>query len=198
MKKVKYVLIGLGVLVAVTYGALAILLVNSSRIRVPSNPGFTAAEALPRAQEAASAWQADAQLVSANASWRGLPPDDLLGEEVAWSFTFFSPQTRSIRIISVSPQGAATAETLNASPNTRVVDLSNWQVDSPQVLRAFLDHGGRAFLGENPQATVSLRLGPSESGDSLVWLAFGIYSPNRSTLTVQVDPISGQVRASGS
>ncbi|HUW95265.1 MAG TPA: hypothetical protein VMW58_05720 [Anaerolineae bacterium] len=198
MRKLKYLIIGLGVVVAVTYAALAILLVNSSLIRVPNAAGFTAKEALAGAQEAARAWQSDAQLVSANASWRGLPPDELMTEEVSWAYTFFSPQAREVRIWSVTPQGATAADTIDASPNTRVLDFAAWEVDSPQVLTAFLDHGGSGFLEENPEATISLRLGPSEDGESPIWLAFGISSSNRSTLTVQVDPVSGEVKTSGS
>ncbi len=198
MRKLKYLIVGLGLLVAVTYGALAILLVNSSFTRAADSPGFTAREALPAAEEAARAWQSDAQLVSVNASWRGLPPDELISEEVNWSYTFFSPQARSARIWSVTPQGAAAADTIDASPNTRVLDYAAWKVDSPQVLTTFLEYGGRRFLEENPEATVSLRLGPTEDGDSSIWLAFGLSSSNRATLTVQVDPASGEVRTSGS
>jgi hypothetical protein len=198
MRKLKYLIIGLGLLVAVTYGILAILLVNSSFTRVPDSPGFTAKEAFPRALEAARAWQSDAQLVSANASWRGLRPEELMAEEVSWSFAFFSPQARSVRIWSMTAQGAAAVETINASPKTRALESAAWEVDSPQVLTAFLNHGGSGFLEANPEATVSLRLGPSEDGESPIWLAFGISSSNRSTLTVQVDPVSGEVRTSGS
>lgn len=187
-------IIGLVVLVAITYGAFAILLVSLSRNKTSAKPGFTAKEAYPTAQEAAQAWQGDAQLVSANASWRDLKPEELLEEEVSWGFTFFSPQARSIRIFSVTPQGAQGVESIEATPNTRVADVGLWQVDSPQVLTLFLDHGGRDFLAQNPGATVSLRLGPAEGSESLVWLAFGISSADRSTLTVQVDPSSGEVR----
>lgn len=192
--KLRSVIIGLVVLVAITYGAFAILLVSLSRNKTSAKPGFTAKEAYPTAQEAAQAWQGDAQLVSANASWRDLKPEELLEEEVSWGFTFFSPQARSIRIFSVTPQGAQGVESIEATPNTRVADVGLWQVDSPQVLTLFLDHGGRDFLAQNPGATVSLRLGPAEGSESLVWLAFGISSADRSTLTVQVDPSSGEVR----
>jgi hypothetical protein len=198
MRKLKYLIVGLVLLVAVTYGGLAILLVNSSFTEVSESRGFSARDALPAAEEAARAWQSDAQLVSANASWRGLPPDELLTAEVSWSYTFFSPQARTVRVWSVTPQGAAAAETITANPNTRVLDFATWKVDSPQVLTTFLDHGGRGFLEENPEATVNLRLGPSEEGESSIWLAFGLSSSNRSTLTVQVDPTSGEVRTSGS
>jgi len=188
------VIIGLVVLVAITYGAFAILLVSLSRNKTSAKPGFTAKEAYPTAQEAAQAWQGDAQLVSANASWRDLKPEELLEEEVSWGFTFFSPAARSIRIFSVTPQGTQGVESIEATPNTRVADVGLWQVDSPQVLTLFLDHHGRDFLAQHPDATVSLRLGPAEGSEPLLWLAFGISSANRSTLTVQVDPSSGEVK----
>jgi hypothetical protein len=192
--KLKSLIIVLGVFVALTYGALAIVLVRLSANNASGQPDFTAKQAYPTAQEAAQAWQGDAQLVSANASWRDLKPEELLEEEVSWGFTFFSPAARSMRTFSVTPEGAQGVESIEATPNTRVADVGLWQVDSPQVLTLFLDHGGRDFLAQHPGATVSLRLGPAEGSESLAWLAFGISSANRSTLTVQVDPSSGEVK----
>ena len=196
MKKLKYVVIGLGVMVAVTYGALAILLVTSSGTRVPANPGLTAREALPRAQDAASTWQADAQLVSASASWRGVDAEALLeDEEVSWGFAFFSPSTRSLAIFAVTAQSAGQVDSMDASPNTRTIEAGLWEVDSPQVLTTFLNHGGRELLAQDPQANVSLRLGPGEGDNSMAWLAIGISSDKQDTVTVQVDPGNGQVLA---
>lgn len=193
--KLRYVIIGLGLLIVVVYGVFAILLVRLSPGRGAGQPGFTAKEAYPSALKAAQAWQGDAQLVSANASWRDLAAEELLDAEVAWAFTFFSPLARQIRILSVTPNAAEAVESIDVTPRTRVADVELWQVDSPQVLRAFLDHGGREFLSENPDATASLRLGPGEGGEPLVWLAFGISSGNKSTHTVQVDPTDGQVKS---
>jgi hypothetical protein len=192
MSKLKLAIVGLVLLVAATYGVLAILLVNSSAGRVPDKPGFTAQEALPSAQEAARAWQEDAQLMSANASWRGLPPDELLDEEVSWAFVYFSPGARSLRVFQVTPDGAEEAETMDANPHTRVVDTGSWLVDSPDVLNAFLNQGGRDFLHENPEATITLRLGSTEDGDSPVWLAVGISSEDKETIVVQIDPVNGE------
>jgi len=192
--KLRYLIIALGLLVVAVYGALVVVLAGVLRTDTSAKPVFTAKEAYPTAQDAARAWQGDAQLVSANASWRDLKPEELLEEEVSWGFTFFSPAARSIRIFSVTPEGAQGVESIDATPNTRVADVGLWQVDSPQVLTLFLDHGGRDFLAQNPGATVSLRLGPAEGSELLMWLAFGISSANRSTLTVQVDPSSGEVQ----
>ncbi|TKJ31104.1 MAG: hypothetical protein CEE40_02285, partial [Chloroflexi bacterium B3_Chlor] len=96
--KLRYLIIALGLLVVVVYGALLVVVTGVLRTGTSSKPGFTAKEAYPSALKAAQAWQGDAQLVSANASWRDLKAEELLEEEVSWGFTFFSPQTRSIRI----------------------------------------------------------------------------------------------------
>jgi len=193
--KLRYLIIGLGLLVVVVYAAFVIVLAGVLRTGTSAKPGFTAKEAYPGALKAAQAWQGDAQLVSANASWRDLKAEELLEEEVSWGFTFFSPQTRSIRIFAVTPAGAQGVESIDVTPRTRVVDVGLWQVDSPEVLAVFLDHGGRDFLTQHPGATVSLRLGPGEGDEPSVWLAFGISSANSNTFTVQIDPGSGEVKA---
>ncbi|TKJ29223.1 MAG: hypothetical protein CEE40_09290 [Chloroflexi bacterium B3_Chlor] len=193
--KLRYLIIALGLLVVVVYGALLVVVTGVLRTGTSAKPGFTAKEAYPGALKAAQAWQGDAQLVSANASWRDLKAEELLEEEVSWGFTFFSPQTRSIRIFAVTPAGAQGVESIDVTPQTRVVDAGLWEVDSAEVLTLFLDHGGRDFLNQNPGATVSLRLGPGEGDEPLVWLAFGISGTDRSTLTVQVDPGNGEVKA---
>ena len=195
MSKLKLAIVGLVLLVAATYGVLAILLVNSSMGRVPDKPGFTAQEALPSAREAARAWQEDAQLMSANASWRGVPADELLEEEVSWAFAYFSPGARSLRVFQVTPDGAEEAETVDANPNAKVVGADSWQVDSGEVLSTFLEQGGRDFLQQNPEATISLRLGSTEGGGSSVWLAMGISSADKRTIVVQIDPETGAVKA---
>jgi len=155
--------------------------------------GFTAKDAYPMALREAQSWQADAQLVSATASWGELTAEQLLQEGTSWGITFFSPQTRQIRIVSVTQGGAEGVESIDVPPTVRTADVTSWRVDSPEVLRLFLDHGGRDFLGQHPGATVSLRLGPEENSERLVWLAFGIYSADRSSMSLQVDASSGEV-----
>ncbi len=193
--RLRYLIIGLGLLIVVVYGVIAVLLVRLSPGRGVGPRGFTAKEAYPSGLQAAQAWQGDVQLVSANASWRDLRPEELLGEQAVWAFTFFSPLARQIKIVSVTPDGAEAVDSIDVTPNTRTIDVGLWQVDSDQVLNLFLDHGGRDFLGQNPDATVSLRLGPGEGAEPIVWMAFGISSASSSTHTVQVDPTSGEVKS---
>jgi hypothetical protein len=190
--KIKLLLIIMGMAVVVVYGILAILLVGVPG-RSASPGGLTAKDAYPLALEKAQTWQTDAQLVSATASWRDLTAEQLLEEDASWGFTFFSPQSRQIKIISVTEAGAQGVESINVPPTLRVLDVTSWQVDSPQVLGLFLDRGGRDFLAQHPEATVSLRLGLEEGGEGLVWLAFGIDNTDRSTMTLQIDGNSGNV-----
>lgn len=189
----RLLLIILGVLVLAVYGLLAVLVVGLPGRGPTSKAAFTAREAYGMAQREAQAWQGDAQLVSATASWSDLAAEQLLREDASWGFTFLSPQARQVRIVSVDREKAQGVQTINATAKTQAVDAAAWQVDSPQVLGLFLDHGGRDFLAEHPGATVTLRLGREEGGDRLVWLAFGIYSADRSTMTLQVDATSGEV-----
>jgi len=191
--KVRVLLVVLGVAVVAVYGVLAIMMVGLPGGVTTLKAGFTAKDAYPQALQEAQTWQPDADLVSASASWREVTAEQLLEEDASWGFTFFSAQTRQIRVVAVNREGAKGAENVDVPPTVRTVDTASWQLDSPEVLRLFLDHGGRDFLAQHPGATVSLRLGLEEGGERLVWHAFGIYSTDRSTITLSVDANSGDV-----
>jgi hypothetical protein len=196
--KIKYVLVGLLLLIVVTYGILGVLVITLRGRGAPSGPGFTAKEAYPTALTEARAWQQDCELISANASWRGVQPDELLeDEDVSWGFAFFSPSTRSVGIFGVTSQHAERVDSRDASPNTRTIEAALWEVDSPQVLTTFLNEGGRELLGQDPGATVSLRLGPGEGDETMTWSAIGISSDKANTIAIQLDPASGQILTAG-
>jgi hypothetical protein len=194
--RIRLILIIMGVLVIVVYGTLAILVVavgQPESEETALHPLETAREWYPAAITEAEDWQTDVQLVSATASWSNVQSEDDLQQAVAWGYSFLSPQTRQVRVISVTPEGAEHAQTLDATANTRGVDVSLWQVDSEQALSLFLDNGGRDFLAQHPGATVSLRVGLEESGERLIWRLMGIYSPERATLMVTVDATTGEL-----
>lgn len=201
--RIRLILIIMGVLVIVVYGALAVLVVavggSDSGETVPPgeesapNTAETAREYYPAAVIDAQSWQTDAQLVNATASWSDVQGEEDLQEAAAWGYTFLSPQTRLVRVVSVTPDGAEQVQTMDATATTRGVDASLWQVDSEQVLNLFLDNGGRDFVAQYPGATVTLRIGLDESGETLVWYTMGIYSPERATLVVTVDATTGEL-----
>ncbi len=191
--KVRLLFAILGAAVVAVYGALALLLVGLPSADTSSKASITAKDAYPMALREAHGWQGDAQFVSGTATWRDVTAEQLSQEDATWGFTFFSPGSRQIVIVSVTQEGAHGVESVNVPPTVRSVDVASWQVDSPQVLGLFLDHGGRDFLAQHPGATVSLRLGNQERGERLVWLASGIDGADRSTITLQVDANSGEV-----
>jgi hypothetical protein len=186
-------LVVLGVLVLAVYGVLAIMVLVLPGRGPSAKAGFTAREAYSMAQQEAQAWQDDAQLVGATASWNSVQADQLLRQNASWGFTFLSPQARQVRIVSVGQESAQGVQTINATPRTLALDPASWQVDSPQALTLFLDNGGREFLAQHPAATVTLRLGREQGAERSAWLAFGLDSSDRSSMTLQVDATTGEV-----
>ena len=201
--RLKLLLVILGIMLIAVYGTLAVLILAFSDRGAPeSTPQeegselastATAMNAYPAALSEAQNWQTDAQLVSVTASWANVSSETDLIEEAPWGFTFFSPQTRLVAVVSVSAHGAAVAQTSSATAKTRPFEPAAWQVDSTDVLKLFLNNGGRAFVTEHPGATVSLRGGLEESGARLVWYAIGLHSGDRATLVVAIDATSGDV-----
>jgi hypothetical protein len=199
----KLVLVILGVILVAVYGALAVLIVGfsgprSADIAPTSESGagegpLTAREAYALASSEAQNWREDAHLVNATASWVNVASEEQLTEDVAWGFTFFSEQSAETQIISVTRVGAERAREMRSSSAVRTAEVTSWQVDSPQVVNLFLEHGGRDFLTLHPGATISLRLGPEEESSRLVWLAIGIHSADKSTMVLEVDASTGEV-----
>jgi hypothetical protein len=194
----RYLLISLGVLVVAVYGTLAVLIMamsgtDSAAEEPPPGPAVTARDTYPAAVSEAQSWQSESQLVSATASWSNVRGGEDLREAPAWGFTFLSPQTRKIRVVSVTPDGAEHVQTADAGPRTRGVEVSAWQVDSSEVVEIFLNNGGSGFLDQHPGATVSLRVGLEEDSDRLVWYAMGIHSAERATLVIAVDATTGEL-----
>ena len=68
----------------------------------PTFDGRSAIVAYAAAQNTAVAWQPDAQLFNAQATWpQGSTADELRQGKTSWGFTFYSPATASMALISV-------------------------------------------------------------------------------------------------
>ena len=201
--KFKLLIVILGAMLIAVYGALAVLIVGfsgpASPESTPTSEGgagegpLTAREAYALAVSEAQNWREDAQLVSATASWANVGSEEQLAEDVAWGFTFLSQQSAETQILSVTRVGAERAREMRSTSAVRAADVASWQVDSPQALALFLEHGGRDFLSQHPGATITLRLGPEEESSRLVWLAIGIQSADKSTMVLKVDASTGEV-----
>jgi hypothetical protein len=199
----KLVLVILGVVLVLVYGTLAVLIVGFSSPRSTdtaptpdSGAGegpLTAREAYALAVSEAKNWQDDAQLVSATASWANVASEDQLAADIAWGFTFVSAQSAETQIVSVTRVGAERSREMRSLSSMRTADVTSWQVDSPEVMNLFLEHGGRDFLSQHPGATMSLRLGPEEESNRLVWLAIGIHSADKSSMVLKIDASTGEL-----
>jgi hypothetical protein len=196
--RLRIVILILAVLLIAVYGTLAVLVLamggtDSEAQADEPRTMETAKDTYPAAVSEAQSWQDEAQLVSATASWSNVQTEEDLQQTVEWGFTFLSPQTRQVRVVSVTPDGAEHVQTADATAKTRGVQVSAWRVDSEQVLSLFLDNGGRDFLAQYPGTTITLRVGLEEDSERLVWYAMGIYSPERATIVVAVDATTGEL-----
>jgi hypothetical protein len=196
--RLRIVILILAVLLIAVYGTLAVLVLamggtDSEAQADEPRTMETARDTYPAAVAEAQSWEDEAQLVSATASWSNVQTEEDLQQTVEWGFTFLSPQTRQVRVVSVTPDGAEHVQTADATAKTRGVQVSAWRVDSEQVLSLFLDNGGRDFLAQYPGATVTLRVGLDEGNERLMWYAMGIYSPERATIVVAVDATTGEL-----
>jgi hypothetical protein len=201
--KFRLLILILGVVLILVYGALAILIVGFSGPRAAdtaATPESSAAEGPLTAREAyalavseARQWQEDAQLVNATASWADVSSEQQLGQDVAWGFTFLSASSREAKIVSVTRLGAESARDMPSTAAMRTADLTSWDIDSSEAVNLLLEHGGRDFISQHPGATITLRLGPEEQGTRLVWLALGIQSADRSTIVLEIDASTGEV-----
>ena len=201
--KFKLLIVILGAMLIAVYGALAVLIVGFSGDAPPENTPtsgsgtgegpLTAREAYALAVSKAQNWREDAQLVNATASWANVASEEQLAADAAWGFTFVSGQSAEMEILSVTRLGAERVREMRSPSSLRTADIGSWQVDSPEVVSLFLEHGGRDFLSQHPGATISLRLGPEEASSRLVWLAIGIQSADKSTMVLEVDASTGEV-----
>lgn len=179
--------------VIVVYGALGFFALRSrGPTATVTEVGFTAKTAYPLAEEAAKGWREDAQLLSATAAWGEATEKELASGKTSWGFYFLSPLARQIKAFSVSGESATGTKTFDLTSTPQGIDLSRWQVDSPEAIKIFLDQGGRDFLARYPGAAVHLRLAAQEDG-RLVWTASGLSSQDKSTFSLEIDATTGEV-----
>jgi hypothetical protein len=155
--------------------------------RLPETP-YSARALYDRAAGAATAWQPDASLVSAAASWPFADLDGLSGP-VDWTFSFFSPGTQRIYVLNVDPDRVTPIrETLSPYPLPAIAS-TGWQWDSSQALNAWLNGGGGDFIRAHPIVDISAHLG-SQDGQ-VVWAVVGTARESGSTFAVKLDAAGG-------
>lgn len=147
------------------------------------------------AQAAAQDWAADAQLVSANATWPKVIGKDQVGEPAIWTYRFYSPAKARLFFVTVDPAGQLqTIEhvaPVTLPPTTIAAD--SWLVDSPAALALWLDNGGAKMLGSNPGMELLIQLRSGSNDPHPIWLVAGLNSQSEEVHTVLIDANQGVV-----
>ncbi len=158
--------------------------------------GRTAKVAYAAAQNEAQAWQPDAELLNATATWpQGAPVQQLLDGETSWSFTFYSPSAGKTALISVVEGKAALVSAATYTQENPVLNVSGWNLDSQEVIRALLQEGGNDFMKQEPITTLTTALftdDPEQNG-RIEWQVSLISLANGRALMVRIDATSGEI-----
>lgn len=159
----------------------------------PSTTGRTAKTAFAAANAEALKWQADAQLVSATATWsQGVTREMLETGAGAWGFTFFAPGAVETAVITVVKE---TGQLVQSSPYIQPETpqaVASWEVDSEPVMTTFLNDGGQAFLDEAVTVTFSMSLAPQPENGRLDWLLTLFAPANGRSLSMRFNATTGE------
>ncbi len=201
----KLLVLILGILVLVVGGTMLLLWMQPDPDAIPVASGnasapsavqgaSTAHFAYATAIEAVKAWQTDAQLVNATATWpRGAQEADLEPGRATWNFTYFSPASGALTQASVLGDQVTLYETGTSAETPSLLGIGQWQQDSDSAVATFLDNGGREFLRQNGLTTLTLSLDMRADAGRAVWIAALFANSTGRSLTMQIDAASGDI-----
>ena len=204
LSRVEWILGGLLVVLLLIVAILAILLwirpdtpPATSRTGFESTPvyrGQTAQTALVMAQQAATTWQADAQLIKTTATWpQGLTKEDISSGRAAWSFTFYSPSSQTIAVLSIVDNQATLVSDnkVNRALDPRA-DI-DWRIDSPEAIHRMLSEGGDTFLQGERITTLIMTLTTDNTSGRIEWFISLFAQQTGRSFTMTLDATSGEV-----
>ncbi len=162
----------------------------------PEYEGRSAIVAYAAAQNAAVAWQPDAQILTAQATWpQGATAEQLLKGEESWGFTFYSPAAKRIAVFSVVEDDASLVSEGDHQQTDPLLSASGWNLDSQEAIETFLGQGGRTFLAEQGVSTMTMALLASdqEGNGRLEWQISLFSLQSGQAFTMRLDATSGEV-----
>ena len=152
----------------------------------------TAMTQYPLAQEKASGWRDDAQLVSCRGTWEQTAIN-LVGRPIEWDYRFYSAQAKLLYFVTVTADGHVNGtqhlRPVNRPPAALPVD--DWQVDSPAALANWLNAGGGQFLGSRPGIQVVAQLSQRSADGDPEWTVVGYDRTTEEYLSVAVQALTG-------
>ncbi|WP_420630387.1 hypothetical protein [Candidatus Leptofilum sp.] len=162
----------------------------------PEYDGRSAIIAYAAAQETALAWQPDAQILTAQATWpQGATAQQLREGETSWGFTFYSPSAQKIAVFSVVEDNVALVSEGDHQQTEPLLSASGWNLDSDEAIKAFLAGGGNRFLNEGGVATLTMALMASdiEENGRLEWQISLFSLQTGQAFTMRLDATSGEI-----
>lgn len=158
--------------------------------------GETSLMAYGRAQSAAAAWQPDARLLNAQATWPQLANSQQLRDgKTTWGFTFYSPAAQEIAVISVVEDAARIVSQGPYQQTGNLLNATGWNLDSQEAITAMLAAGGSQFFSETGVAslTMMLTLDDSEGDGRMEWQMNLIAPQHGRGLKMRIDATSGEI-----
>lgn len=162
--------------------------------RIPTTPGQTAVIAFGTAQRAALAWQPDAQLLRATATWLPVQEPRALRDGAGqWAFTFYSSATGLVGDISVvGGETTAVTERRVDQPLTPL-QVGGWRIDSDEAVDLLLANGGADFIRQEGVTTLSMNLMTDTAENRITWLMALFANRTRQSLTLRLDANTGEI-----
>jgi hypothetical protein len=156
--------------------------------------GRTAQIGYVLAERQARDWRADAQIVGATATWpQGATVENMLSGAADWGYTFYSPASGEVSIVSVTGERATRLTTGPATQPPTPIDVAGWQIDSSLAVAGALAQGGGEFVEREEIVSLVLTLGFNPQSSRLEWLVAWIGSRTGNSFTVQLDATTGEV-----
>jgi hypothetical protein len=158
---------------------------------------YSALASFSIAQERAQQW-------NANSVWHGIVPVAMMEKNLGipatgrgWFFRFGQQgNTLELYVLvdNLGIRGATEAQPILVEPlpyELLAIELKDIQVDSPQVLEAYKENGGQAYLDEHPEAQLDFRLMHVKGKPNPVWSLFD--AQDLKTPLFNVDAKTGEV-----
>ncbi|MCA9969524.1 MAG: hypothetical protein KC425_04870 [Anaerolineales bacterium] len=160
----------------------------------PIYAGKTARVGFAAAQQALTGWQTDAVLLDATATWpTGATEADVRAGSATWGYTFYSPGTARVALITVLGDKAQLVSESEYQAPTTPASIGAWVIDSEQAVDIFLNAGGAAFMRDNGVTTLIMQLTTSSADGRVIWLASLFGEENGRSFTMRIDATSGDV-----
>jgi hypothetical protein len=155
---------------------------------------YTAMTAFALSEREAKAWQSDAQLLNATATWtQGADRNDLSSGNQTWNFTYYSASQAAISTLTVLEDKPSFLSEKGVARTLSPATASGWRTDSSEAVRIFLADGGDAFLTNQGISTLIMTLTTDNANGRIEWFLSLFANESGNALTMRIDATSGEI-----